>query len=135
MNHLLFHNYPGACNFEKGEYDWPDTAYDDSDDCVDLNDLHELALRLQPAPRLKVSSKAVIAVVVVVVVVVVEVVVLVMVVMVVAVVVVAVIVVVLVVMVVVVLVVVVVAVGGRAAAVVAVIAATAGQSLTPPLNS
>ena len=61
MNHLLFHNYPGACNFEKGEYDWPDTAYDDSDDCVDLNDLHELALRLQPAPRLKVSSKAVIA--------------------------------------------------------------------------
>ena len=133
MNHLLFHNYPGACNFEKGEYDWPDTAYDDSDDCVDLNDLHELALRLQPAPRLKVSSKAVIAVVVVVVVV--EVVVLVMVVMVVAVVVVAVIVVVLVVMVVVVLVVVVVAVGGRAAAVVAVIAATAGQSLTPPLNS
>ena len=134
MNHLLFHNYPGACNFEKGEYDWPDTAYDDSDDCVDLNDLHELALRLQPAPRLKVSSKAVIAVVVVVVVVV-EVVVLVMVVMVVAVVVVAVMVVVLVVMVVVVLVVVVVAVGGRAAAVVAAIAATAGQSLTPPLNS
>ena len=133
MNHLLFHNYPGACNFEKGEYDWPDTAYDDSDDCVDLNDLHELALRLQPAPRLKVSSKAVIAVVVVVVVV--EVVVLVMVVMVVAVVVVAVMVVVLVVMVVVVLVVVVVAVGGRAAAVVAAIAATAGQSLTPPLNS